>query len=95
MNINPFILLLSNVISLYNFALFAWIIISMLINFNIVNSYQQIVSRIMRFLDEIILPPIKYIRRFVPIIAGIDLSPLVLILALQLINRILFTYFYK
>jgi len=94
-NINPFIILINNIISFYSFALFSWIVISTLINFNIVNSYQPFVLRVMGFLDQIILPPIRFIRKFIPTIAGIDLSPMVLILALQLIKNILITYFYK
>jgi YggT family protein len=95
MNINPFILFVSNIISLYNYALFAWIIISWLIYFNIVNTQQPAIIKINHFLNQIIEPALIKIRKFLPTIYGADLSPIVLILILQLLNNILFTYFYK
>lgn len=95
MNINPFIDLFSNIIGLYNFAIFVWIILFWLIRFDIVNPYQPIVSKIMQFLDQMIEPALRYIRKFIPSFGSIDLSPLILILLLQFIDNAIYTYLYQ
>jgi YggT family protein len=45
---------------------------------------------IRRFLDRIIGPLLAPIRRFVPPIGGLDLSPLVLLLLIYIIRSIIF-----
>lgn len=94
-NINPFIDLLSTIISLYNFAVFLWIIIFWLLHFNVINAYHPVVKLVYSFLGRIIDPVLDYMRRFIPPIAGIDISVLVLILLLQFLENVLYTYFYQ
>ncbi len=95
MNINPFIDLIATVITLYNWVLIAWIILSWLVSFNIVNPYQPFVRRVMEVLSRLTEPVLWHIRRYIPPIAGIDLSPIILFLGLGFIKSILYTYFYK
>ncbi|MGH2619936.1 MAG: YggT family protein [Anaerolineales bacterium] len=42
-----------------------------------------------RFLDSVVQPLLDPIRRLVPPVGGLDLSPLVLLLALDLVRRLL------
>lgn len=95
MNINPFILLASNVISLYLSGFIIWIIMNWLIKFNIINQHQPFVRQVTNFFIKIFEPPLAYLRRYIPPIAGIDLSPLALLLILNFTKEFLFTYFYK
>lgn len=95
MNINPFIILAGNIISLYTTAFIIWIIMFWLIRFKVINEYQTLVNQIMNFFNRIFEPPLVYIRKYLAPIGGIDLSPLVLLLLLNFAKEFLFTYFYK
>jgi YggT family protein len=58
-------------------------ILSWLIAFDVLNVRNRIVNQIWRGLDAITDPLLRPIRRVVPLLGGIDLSPVILILLLQ------------
>lgn len=93
-NLNPFINLIDTILSLYTFCLFAYVILYYLLMFKVVNSYNQFVQRLNYFLVRIIEPVLKRIRRFVPNIGGVDISVIILFLAIYFIRDILYSYFY-
>jgi YggT family protein len=95
MNINPFISLISTIISLYSFALLVWLILTWLIRFDIVNRYQKLVRSLMNIGDNLFEPVFYQIRRIIPPFGGMDFSPIILILLLNFVKELLFTYFYK
>lgn len=95
MNLNPFIILLLNIIDLYKLCVIIGIIIHWLIRFNIINQYQIVIREINRFLFRITDPAFSQIRRIVPTIGSIDISPILLFLALEFIKNFLITYLYK
>lgn len=64
-------------------------ILSWLIAFNVINTYNNFVRGVLRFLDAITVPLLRPIRRILPDLGGIDLSPMVLILIIILIQRLL------
>jgi YggT family protein len=53
------------------------IIMSWLINFNIINTRNQLVDSIWRIVNQITDPILRPIRRFVPPVGGLDLSPII------------------
>ena len=79
-------------LNLYIFVLFAAAILSWLIVFNVVNTRNPAVAMIGEFLYRVTEPVLRPIRRFVPLIGGVDLSPLILILLLWLLRNLLFEY---
>lgn len=95
---NPFIDLINNVISLINLALMVWIVLGLLIHFDIVNRYSPLVNRIQnalsRFFEPILQPIRKKLNRWLPNLQGIDLSPVVLLLLLHFITNALYSWFY-
>lgn len=95
MNINPFITLLHNIIYLFNLLLIVYIILNWLIAFNIVNRYQPFVARVYEFLNRVTEPVLRPIRRLLPDVGGIDLSPIVVVLLLNFIDNAMYTYFYQ
>lgn len=95
MNLNPFIDLVSNIIYLFNIVLFVYIILNWLIAFNIVNRHQPVVARVYEVLARVTEPLLRPIRRFMPELGGIDISPIVLILLLNFIDNAMYTYLYK
>ena len=77
----------SAVLNLYMYAVFIWVVLSWLVQFNVVNPRNQLVSTIGRALDQIIEPVLRRIRRFVPAAGNVDLSPIVLGFIVLLITR--------
>ena len=68
------------------FAILSWtIIISILMTWILPNPMHPVRS----FLDSIVQPMLAPIRRFMPRTGMIDFSPMVLLIALQLIQRVL------
>jgi YggT family protein len=70
-----------------------WIIIiqvvfSWLVAFNVINTHNDFVRTLLRGLDRLTEPMLRPIRRILPDLGGIDLSPMVLILALILVQRL-------
>ncbi len=76
--------------------LYWWIIIasavfSWLYAFNVVNPRNQIVSTIGNFLFRITEPALRPIRRILPDLGGIDISPIILLLIIFFIRQFLIT----
>jgi YggT family protein len=82
------------VLDLYVWLLIASAILSWLIAFNVVNTRNQFVSSIAEFLYRITEPLLAPIRRMMPGLGGIDISPVILILIIFLIESIIVRYIY-
>ncbi|HEY7690498.1 MAG TPA: YggT family protein [Dongiaceae bacterium] len=87
--------LLDLAIRVYFFIIVAYVVLSMLVSFQVVNPRVPIVATIGRILFRLSEPALRPIRRIVPIIAGIDLSPLVLLLLLQFVGGWLVTQLWQ
>ncbi|HLI21000.1 MAG TPA: YggT family protein [Stellaceae bacterium] len=62
-----------------------WLVIiqavaSWLIAFNVLNTYTRPVAMVLDFLYRITEPALRPIRRFVPVLGGLDISPIILLL---------------
>ncbi|MBN8531788.1 MAG: YggT family protein [Alphaproteobacteria bacterium] len=89
---NPFIFIISQIISIYTIVLLVWVIMSWLISFNIINRHQPFVYRVNDVLNRLVEPALKPIRRFMPDLGGVDISPIILILLLQFLERAMLYY---
>ncbi len=78
--------LFNTVIELVVWAVIINAILSWLFAFNIINGSNALVSTIARTLDAITDPLLRPIRKVIPTLGGVDLSPIVLILALQFLK---------
>jgi YggT family protein len=58
------------------------IIMSWLINFNVINTRNQFVASVWRILNQITEPILRPIRRIVPPVGGLDLSPIIVFIIL-------------
>jgi YggT family protein len=72
--------LINTILSLLVFAVFAWAILSWLIAFGVVDMKNRFVFTVSDVLNRLISPMVAPIRRFMPNLGGVDISPLVLIL---------------
>ncbi|KPF90693.1 hypothetical protein IP81_14740 [Novosphingobium sp. AAP83] len=64
-------------------------VLGLLISFNVVNMHNQAVSAIWKALNAILEPMLRPIRRLLPDTGGIDFSPMVLIIGLNLLMILL------
>jgi YggT family protein len=82
------------VLDLYVWLLIAAAILSWLIAFNVVNTRNGFVATVAEFLYRITEPALAPIRRFMPNLGGLDISPIILILIIMLIQRVILYYVY-
>ena len=85
----PFILLIDRVIELYKLVVILSIILHWLMHFKIVNPYQPFVRKLNEVLNKLTEPVLRLIRKIIPSISGVDLSPIVLFLILYFIQDFL------
>ena len=76
-----------------------WIIVvqaimSWLIAFNVINIYNNVVRSIWTSMNALTEPLLRPIRSMLPAMGGLDISPIVLLLLLFLIEDIIVTYIY-
>jgi YggT family protein len=71
------------------FFIIAHVIMSWLINFQVLNLQQQLVSQIWYMLNRILEPLYAPVRRLIPNMQGIDLAPLVVLISVYAVRIIL------
>ena len=87
--IGPLFWLIDTVIGIYIWVLIAGAVLSWLVAFNVVNTRNRFVYLLGDFLHRITEPALRPIRRMLPSLGGIDLSPMVLILLLLFLRQVL------
>jgi YggT family protein len=85
---NPLLWLFDTVISLYVWMIIGQAVLSLLVSFGIVNARQPLVSTIGEFLYRVTEPALAPIRRRMPNLGPVDISPLVLIIGLLFVQRL-------
>jgi YggT family protein len=86
---SPIFELLVQVIELYKFVLIAAVIMSWLIAFNVINTNNRFVYAVSDVLYRVTEPALRPIRRFIPSLGGVDISPIILILLLWFVQRMI------
>jgi len=81
-------------LDLYMYLVIAWVILSWLIAFNVVNTRNPLVASISEFLYRITEPALWPLRQRLPNLGRIDISPIVLFLIIILIKHIIAYYIY-
>ena len=88
------LLLIDIVLGMYGWLLIAWVIMSWLISFDVINTRNRLVYLVSDFLYRITEPALRPIRRVVPTLGGIDISPVILYLAIWFVRSLLREYFW-
>jgi YggT family protein len=86
-------ILFDNVVGLYIWILIINAIISWLVAFNVLNTSNRFIYTILDVSYKLTDPPLNYIRRFLPNLGSIDISPIVLILGLMFLRNLIFEMF--
>ena len=85
--ITPLFRLLLVVVDLYKWAVILAAVYSTLVSFGVVDTRNRMVWTIGDFLYRVTEPALRPIRRVLPDLGGIDLSPLVVILLLEYVAK--------
>ncbi|MGA3301680.1 MAG: YggT family protein [Methylovirgula sp.] len=82
------------ILQLYTYVIIIVAILSWLIAFNVINIYNDFVRSIWNALNALTEPLLRPIRQVLPNMGGIDISPIILILLIWLIEDIIQRYIY-
>jgi YggT family protein len=85
----PFLKVLWEILRLYSWVVIIWVIMTWLVQFNVINSRNEIVRVIGTTLNQLVDPVLRRIRRFLPMVGALDLSPIALLLLIWLIQMLL------
>jgi len=85
--------LFDRIVYLYIWVLIINAVISWLIAFNVLHTSNRFVFSILEVSYKLTAPPLNFIRRFLPNLGPIDVSPVILILALVFIRNLVFEMF--
>ncbi len=81
--------LIEKVISLYIWAIILAAVFSTLASFGVIDTRNRLVWTVMDFLDRVTAPILNPIRRIIPFLGNIDISPLIAILLLGALQRLI------
>ncbi len=87
--LGPLISVIQMALNLYVWMIIVQAIMSWLIAFGVINTRNRFVYMVGDFLYRITEPLLRPIRQFLPNLGGIDLSPVVLLLAIVFIQNVL------
>ena len=86
-------ILVDNIINIYIWVIIINVIVNWLVAFNVLNTQNRFVYILMDASYKLTSPLLNRIRRFIPNLGSIDISPIVLILLLIFIRNLLFEFF--
>ena len=89
---NSLLFLIMQIISLYKFVLIIYIIATWLINFNVINTSNRFVFSVMEILYKLSEPSLRIVRKYIPNFGSIDISPIIVYLALEFFQRLILEY---
>ncbi len=93
--LGPLFWLISTVLDLDIWLLIIGAVLSWLVAFNVVNTRNRFVSMIGDFVYRVTEPMLRPIRRILPVIGGVDLSPIAAILLLVFAQQVLLNLRYS
>jgi YggT family protein len=88
----PLIKLIDIVITFYMWVVIIYVVISWLVAFDIINTRNNFVRMVGDALYRLTEPALRPIRRVMPNLGGVDLSPMILILLLWFIRELMYYY---
>ena len=89
---NSLLLFLVRLLDFYTLIVFFYVVISWLFHFNILNSQNIFLWRVFEGFKKMTDPLLNYIRRYLPNLGGLDISPVLLILIIYLFKDLLIEY---
>ena len=92
---NSLLILFNQLIELYVWVLIINAVASWLVAFNVINTSNRFVYLVLETTYKLTDPPLRFIRRYIPNLGSIDISPVILILGLIFLRNFINEIFYK
>ena len=80
------------ILKLYSYVVIANVIVSWLITFNILNTHNRFVYSILELSHRLTDPVLNKIRRFLPNLGSLDISPIILLLLIWFVEMCMKLY---
>ena len=77
------------VLHLYTWVVFIYVIMGWLVQFKVINPGNQFVATVGNTLHLLVEPVLRPIRRFMPNLGGMDISPVILIIVLWFLRTLI------
>ena len=87
------LILFDNVVGIYIWILIINAVVSWLVAFNVLNTSNRFVYSLLDVSYKLTDSPLNFIRRYLPNLGSIDISPIVLILGLMFLRNLVFETF--
>ena len=84
------LILFDNIVGLYIWILIINAVISWLVAFNVLNTSNRFIYSLLDVSYKLTDPPLNFIRKYLPNLGSIDISPIVLILGLMFLRNLVF-----
>jgi len=78
----------SALVTVYTLIIVAYVVVSLILSFGVRIPYARWSDALINFLRDVCEPYLRIFRRFIPMLGPIDISPIVAILALQVVGFI-------
>ena len=92
---NSLLILFNQLVELYVWVLIINAVASWLVAFNVINTSNRFVYLVLETTYKLTEPPLRFIRRYIPNLGSIDISPVILILGLIFLRNFINEIFYK
>ena len=90
--INVLLFIFNTVVELYTFVIIVAVIASWLVAFGVLNTYNPLARSLIQILDALTEPVFRRVRRIVPPLGGLDLSPLIVLILLEALQMLVNDY---
>ena len=78
------------ILQLYTYVLIAMAIMSWLLAFDVINFRNELVRSVWNFLNAVTEPLLRPIRKILPNLGGVDVSPIILLLIIYFVQQLIF-----
>ena len=89
---NPFVWLILTLLDIYTWIVIAAVVMSWLVAFGVINTYNQFARSVVNLLDALTEPVFRRVRHVIPAIGGLDISPLIVLIGLQFLSYLVAYY---
>ena len=84
--LNPIAFLILEILDIYEWVVILAVIVSWLTAFNVINVHNNFVRAILRVLLALTEPVFRQVRRVIPAMGGLDLSPIIVIVLIEFLK---------
>ena len=89
---NSLLFLIIQIIDLYKIVLIIYVVATWLVGFGIINTRNAFVYSMLTALYKICEPSMRIVKKFIPTFGNIDISPIIVFIALEFIKRLIIEY---